>query len=193
MDVKRCDWVNTDPVYIAYHDEEWGKPLVDGLKLFELLMLEGMQAGLSWYTVLKKREGFREAFDGFDPEKIVLYGEDKVEELMQNAGIVRNRLKIKGVIINAQVYQQICREEEGGFAGYLWSFVGGTPVVNHWKNRAEVPATTPQSDQMSKALKRKGMKFVGSTICYAFMQASGMVDDHALDCFCRTPPAAIES
>jgi DNA-3-methyladenine glycosylase I len=191
MELTRCDWVNADPVYIAYHDEEWGKPLVDDLKLFELLMLEGMQAGLSWYTVLKKRESFREAFDGFDPEKIVLYGEDKVEELMQNVGIVRNRLKIKSIITNAEVYLQICREE-GSFAGYLWSFVGGAQVVNHWNTRAEVPATTPQSDQMSKALKRKGMKFVGSTICYAFMQASGMVDDHMMDCFCRSSKAQAE-
>ncbi|WP_405116023.1 DNA-3-methyladenine glycosylase I [Paenibacillus sp. FSL K6-1217] len=188
MELKRCDWVNSDPVYIAYHDEEWGKPLVDDLKLFELLMLEGMQAGLSWYTVLKKRESFREAFDGFDPQKIALYGEKKIDELMQNEGIIRNRLKIKAVITNAQVYLQICREE-GSFAGYMWSFVGGTPVVNHWKSRGEVPATTPQSDQMSKVLKRKGMKFVGSTICYAFMQASGMVDDHVLDCFCRSSGA----
>ncbi|QUL53648.1 DNA-3-methyladenine glycosylase I [Paenibacillus tritici] len=192
MELTRCDWVNADPVYIAYHDEEWGKPLVDDLKLFELLMLEGMQAGLSWYTVLKKRESFRVAFDGFDPQKIVLYGEDKIAELMNNEGIIRNRLKIKSIITNAEIYLQICREEEGGFAGYLWSFVGGAPVVNHWNTRAEVPATTPQSDQMSKALKRKGMKFVGSTICYAFMQASGMVDDHMMDCFCRSNKAQAE-
>jgi DNA-3-methyladenine glycosylase I len=185
LTITRCAWVNEDPVYIAYHDEEWGKPLYDDLKLFELLMLEGMQAGLSWYTVLKKRENFREAFDGFDPQKIVLYGEDKIAELMQNEGIIRNRLKINAVIRNAEAYLQIVREE-GSFGEYLWSFIGGTPMVNQWKSRAEVPATTPQSDSMSKALKRKEMKFVGSTICYAFMQSSGMVDDHVLDCFCRT-------
>ncbi|WNS47116.1 DNA-3-methyladenine glycosylase I [Paenibacillus sp. MMS20-IR301] len=184
----RCTWVNEDPLYIAYHDEEWGKPLHDDLKLFELLMLEGMQAGLSWYTVLKKREHFREAFDGFDPHKIVHYGEDKVAELLQDKGIIRNRLKINGVIRNAEIYLQIC-EEEGSFAGYLWSFIGGSPVVNSWQSRADVPATTPQSDAMSKALKQRGMKFVGSTICYAFMQASGMVDDHASDCFCRSTGA----
>lgn len=189
MTITRCAWVNEDPVYIAYHDEEWGKPLHDSLKLFELLMLEGMQAGLSWYTVLKKREHFRVAFDGFDPQKIALYDEVKVAALMEDTGIIRNRLKINAIIRNAEAYLQICREE-GDFAGYLWSFVHGTPVVNSWKSRAEVPATTPQSDLMSKALKRKGMKFVGSTICYAFMQSSGMVDDHVLDCFCRSQGAA---
>lgn len=192
MTITRCAWVNEDPVYIAYHDEEWGKPLYDDLKLFELLMLEGMQAGLSWYTVLKKRESFREAFDGFDPHSIVLYGEDKIAELLQNEGIIRNRLKINAVISNAEVYLRICKEE-GSFADYLWSFTGGKPVVNSWKSRAEVPATTAQSDQMSKALKKKGMKFVGSTICYAFMQSSGMVDDHVLDCFCRCGKASGES
>ncbi|WP_379161586.1 DNA-3-methyladenine glycosylase I [Paenibacillus sp. sgz5001063] len=182
--ITRCAWVNEDPLYIAYHDEEWGKPLYDDRKLFELLMLEGMQAGLSWYTVLKKREHFRKVFDAFDPHKIARYDEAKVEALMQDTGIIRNRLKINAVIQNAAVFQQIC-QEEGGFAEYLWTFTGGKPVVNGWQTRSEVPATSPQSDQMSKALKKKGMKFVGSTICYAFMQASGMVDDHTADCFCR--------
>lgn len=184
MNITRCGWVNEDPLYIAYHDEEWGKPLYDDRKLFELLMLEGMQAGLSWYTVLKKREHFREVFDEFDPQKIVLYDEVKIEALMQDTGIIRNRLKINAIIQNALVYQQICREE-GSFAKYLWTFTGGKPVINRWETRSEVPATSPQSDQMSKALKKKGMKFVGSTICYAFMQASGMVDDHTTDCFCH--------
>ncbi|WP_054941813.1 DNA-3-methyladenine glycosylase I [Paenibacillus ihuae] len=184
MEITRCAWVNEDPLYIAYHDEEWGKPLYDDRKLFELLMLEGMQAGLSWYTVLKKREHFRKVFDGFDPQKIVQYDEAKIESLMQDTGIIRNRLKINAILRNAEVYLQICREE-GSFAGYLWSFTGGKPVINGWKTRSEVPATTAQSDEMSRALKKKGMKFVGSTICYAFMQASGMVNDHTADCFCR--------
>lgn len=181
----RCAWVNADPLYIAYHDEEWGRPLRDDRKLFELLMLEGMQAGLSWYTILKKRENFREAFDGFDPMKIVEYGPDKVEELLQNPGIIRNRLKVQGVITNARVYLDIVKEH-GGFADYLWSFVDGTPVVNQWERIDQVPASTPLSDAMSKALKKKGMKFVGTTIIYAFMQASGMVNDHTLNCFCRS-------
>ncbi|OME69981.1 DNA-3-methyladenine glycosylase [Paenibacillus odorifer] len=184
MEVTRCAWVNDDPLYIAYHDEEWGKPLYGDQKLFELLMLEGMQAGLSWYTVLKKRARFREVFDGFDPNKIVHYDEAKMAELMSDPGIIRNRLKIDAIIRNAGVYLQIC-EEYGSFAEYLWSFVGGVPTINHWKIRADVPASTAQSDEMSKALKKKGMKFVGTTICYAFMQASGMVDDHSLNCFCR--------
>ncbi len=181
--LNRCAWVNSDPLYIAYHDEEWGRPLYDDQKLFELLMLEGMQAGLSWYTILKKRENFLEAFDGFSPHTILKYGPDKIEELMNNAGIIRNRLKIQGVIKNAQAYLDIT-EETGSFAGYLWSFVDGTPIVNRWTSIAEVPASTPASDAMSKALKKRGMKFVGSTICYAFMQASGMVNDHTQDCFC---------
>lgn len=184
MEITRCAWVNEDPLYIAYHDEEWGKPLYDDRKLFELLMLEGMQAGLSWYTVLKKREHYRKVFDGFDPQKIVHYDEAKIAALLQDTGIIRNRLKIKAIVRNAEVYLQICREE-GSFADYLWSFTGGQPVINGWKTRSEVPATTPQSDEMSKALKKKGMTFVGSTICYAFMQASGMVNDHTADCFCR--------
>ncbi|MNO70273.1 DNA-3-methyladenine glycosylase 1 [compost metagenome] len=185
MEATRCAWVNDDPLYIAYHDEEWGKPLYDDRKLFELLMLEGMQAGLSWYTVLKKRARFREVFDGFDPKKIVHYDEAKIAELMSDPGIIRNRLKIDAIIRNADVYLQIC-EEHGSFAEYLWNFVGGKPTINHWKTRADVPASTSQSDEMSKALKKKGMKFVGTTICYAFMQASGMVDDHSLNCFCRS-------
>lgn len=182
--IKRCAWVNDDPLYIDYHDKEWGSPLYDDQKLFELLMLEGMQAGLSWYTVLKKREHYREVFDGFDPHVIIHYDDVKIEALMQDSGIIRNRLKVNAIVQNAKVYHEICREE-GSFSEYLWSFAGGEPVVNEWKMRAEVPATTAQSDSMSKALKKKGMKFIGSTICYAFMQASGMVNDHTLDCFCR--------
>lgn len=180
----RCAWVNEDPLYITYHDEEWGKPLYSDRKLFELLMLEGMQAGLSWYTVLKKREHFRAAFDGFDPHQIAGYDEAKITALMNDPGIIRNSLKINAIIRNAGVYLEIVREE-GSFADYVWSFAGGTPVINNWKCRDEVPNTTPQSDQMSKALRNKGMKFVGSTICYAFMQSSGMVNDHTQDCFCH--------
>ncbi|MEK3865487.1 DNA-3-methyladenine glycosylase I [Paenibacillus sp. FSL H7-0716] len=191
MEITLCAWVNEDPLYIAYHDEEWGKPLYDDRKLFELLMLEGMQAGLSWYTVLKKRAHYREVFDGFDPEKIVHYDEPKIAELMNDPGIIRNRLKIDSIIRNASVYLQISAET-GSFANYLWSFVGGAPAINHWKTRADVPASTAQSDAMSKALKKRGMKFVGSTICYAFMQASGMVDDHSLDCFCRSSTGMAE-
>ncbi|MEK4476461.1 DNA-3-methyladenine glycosylase I [Paenibacillus sp. FSL R7-0048] len=191
MEITRCAWVNEDPLYIAYHDEEWGKPLYDDRKLFELLMLEGMQAGLSWYTVLKKRAHYREVFDGFDPEKIVHYDELKIAELMNDPGIIRNRLKIDSIIRNASVYLQISAET-GSFSDYLWSFVGGAPTLNHWKTRADVPALTAQSDAMSKALKKRGMKFVGSTICYAFMQASGMVDDHSLDCFCRNSTGMAE-
>jgi len=182
---QRCAWVNEDPLYIAYHDEEWGRPLVEDQKLFELLMLEGMQAGLSWYTILKKRERYREVFDQFDPVKIAAYGEDKVEQLLQDAGIIRNRLKVRAIIHNASIYQQIERDE-GSFSEFLWNFVGGEPIINHWTTKSEVPANTLTSDQMSKVLKKKGMKFVGSTICYAFMQASGMINDHTLDCFCRS-------
>lgn len=193
MNTIRCAWVNSDPLYIAYHDEEWGKPVRDDQKLFELLILEGMQAGLSWYTILKKREHFREAFDQFDPYIIAKYGPEKVEELMQNSGIIRNRLKIQSVITNARIYVEIMENPESeSFSEYLWSFVGGEPIVNHWTHIKEVPASTPLSDAMSKALKKRGMKFIGSTILYAFMQASGMVNDHTIDCMCRgqASPAA---
>lgn len=178
---KRCAWVNADPLYISYHDEEWGKPLYDDQKLFEFLLLESFQAGLSWITILKKRENFRKAFDQFDPVKIANYDEDKFDELMQNEGIIRNRLKIKAAISNARCYLAICKEE-GSFSKYIWSFVGGKPIVNKWKSIKEVPATSKESDEMSKALKKRGFKFVGSTICYANMQATGMVNDHTTDC-----------
>lgn len=182
---QRCGWVNQDPLYMAYHDEEWGRPLRDNQKLFELLMLEGMQAGLSWYTVLKKREHYREVFDHFDPTKIAAYDETKVEQLLQDPGIIRNKLKVRAIIHNAGMYQQIEREE-GSFANYMWGFVDDEPIINQWTSRSEVPTNTPISDTMSKVLKKRGFKFVGTTICYAFMQASGMVNDHTLDCFCRT-------
>jgi DNA-3-methyladenine glycosylase I len=177
----RCAWVNDDPLYIDYHDREWGVPVHDDRKLFEFLVLEGMQAGLSWYTVLKKRENYRQAFDGFDPRKVAEYGEAKVEELMNNSGIIRNRAKIQAAISNARCFLKV-QEEFGSFDAYMWRFVGGEPIVNRWQTIREVPATTPESDAMSKDLKKRGFKFVGSTICYAHMQACGMVNDHTLDC-----------
>jgi DNA-3-methyladenine glycosylase I len=181
MKPARCAWVNDDPLYIDYHDHEWGVPVHEDRKLFEMLILEGAQAGLSWYTVLKKREGYRQAFDGFDPDKVAAYDEAKTVELLDNAGIIRNRLKIRSAITNAQCFLQVS-EEFGSFDAYIWQFVGGAPIRNRWRTMSEVPATTPQSDAMSKDLKKRGFKFVGSTICYAFMQATGMVNDHTLAC-----------
>jgi DNA-3-methyladenine glycosylase I len=169
---------------VDYHDHEWGIPVHDDLKWFEMLNLEGAQAGLSWYTILKKRENYREAFDQFQPEKIVLYDQAKIEQLMQNAGIVRNRLKIEAVVKNAHAFLRV-KEEFGSFDAYMWRFVGGEPLINQWAELREVPATTEQSDTLSKDLKKRGFKFVGSTICYALMQATGMVDDHTVGCFKR--------
>ena len=180
----RCAWVSSDPLYREYHDREWGVPLHDDAKLFELLILEGMQAGLSWITVLKKREHFREAFDGFDAEKMAVYDQAKVESLLQNKGIIRNRLKIAAAITNARQYLRL-REEYGTFDRYIWGLAGGETRQNNWTSIKEVPASTPQSDAMSKALSRQGFKFVGTTICYSFMQAAGMVNDHTTDCFRR--------
>jgi DNA-3-methyladenine glycosylase I len=179
---RRCGWVNGDPLYIRYHDEEWGVPVRDDRKLFEMLNLEGAQAGLSWYTILKKREHYRRAFAGFDPEIVAKFGESDVERLLRDEGIVRNRLKVQAVIANAKAYLRV-REQFGSFSDYMWSFVGGEPIVNRWASLHDVPATTPESDRMSKELKKRGFKFVGSTICYAFMQATGMVDDHVQTCF----------
>lgn len=183
--MKRCDWVSTDELYINYHDEEWGKPVYDDATIFEFLVLESFQAGLSWITILKKREHFREAFDQFDYNKIAQYTDDKVEELMQNAGIVRNRLKILATINNAKRFQEI-QNEFGSFSTYIWSFVGGKPIVNSYQSIQEVPATTEISDALSKDLKKRGFKFLGSTVVYAHMQATGMVNDHIVDCICRT-------
>ena len=180
----RCPWCGTDPLYVAYHDEEWGVPEWDSRALYEKLMLDGFQAGLSWYTILKKRENYRKAFDGFEPAKIARYTERKRAALLADPGIVHNRLKVNAFIVNAQCYLDFeQRNGEGSFAKFLWDFVGGEPVVNLPRTAADVPATTPTSDAMSKALKKLGFKFVGSTICYAFMQACGMVDDHSVDCF----------
>lgn len=180
--LKRCGWVTDDPLYRAYHDHEWGVPCRDERALFELLILEGAQAGLSWLTVLRRREGYRRAFDQFDVDVIAGYDQQKVESLLADPGIIRNRLKVAAAIGNAQAWLAL-RELEGGPVAFLWSFVDGEPVINHWPTLAQVPATAQQSDAMSKALKQRGFKFVGSTICYAFMQATGMVNDHTAECF----------
>ncbi|HEX9963295.1 MAG TPA: DNA-3-methyladenine glycosylase I [Pyrinomonadaceae bacterium] len=177
----RCDWAKND-LAISYHDAEWGVPTRDDRRLFEFLILEGAQAGLSWDTILRKRENYRAAFDLFQAEKIALYDEKKVAELLQNEGIVRNRLKIASTIQNAQSYLKI-KDEFGSFDSYIWQFVGGKPIVNGWKTMSEVPAKTPISDALSKDLKKRGFNFVGSTIMYAFMQACGLVNDHLVSCF----------
>ena len=178
----RCPWATT-PLYQAYHDNEWGRPEHKEQKLFEMLILETMQAGLSWITVLNKREAFREAFDGFDYHKVAKYDEKKVESLMQNPGIIRNRLKIKAAIANAQAFIQV-QKDFGSFDAYIWSFVDGKPIQNHFASIDEVPATTPLSDRLSKELKKRGFQFVGSTTIYAYMQAIGMVNDHLTTCHC---------
>lgn len=180
--VKRCEWLTSDPLYIQYHDIEWGVPVHDDLRWFEFITLDGMQAGLSWLTVLRKRENFRHAFDNFDPRKIARYDETKTEALLADAGIIRNRLKIAATIQNARAFLQI-QEEFGSFDTYIWQFVKGKTIQNKWKLMQELPTRTPESDAMSKDLIRRGFKFVGSTICYAFMQAAGMVNDHTVDCF----------
>ncbi len=177
----RCAWATTE-LMIRYHDDEWGVPVHEDGLLFEFLILEGAQAGLSWETILKKREAYREAFDGFDAETIAKYGQRKVRRLLTNPGIVRNRLKIAAAIRNAKAFLAI-QEEFGSFDAYIWRFVDGRPKVNAWRSSKQVPALTPQSDGMSKQLKKRGFKFVGSTICYAFMQAVGMVNDHTVQCF----------
>jgi DNA-3-methyladenine glycosylase I len=182
MDELRCTWCGNDPIYIKYHDEEWGRPVHDDRKLFEMLCLEGAQAGLSWITILRKRENYRKAFDRFDAKRIVRYDAKKVKQLLANEGIVRNRLKIASVITNAEAYLRV-QKEFGSFDAYLWHFVGGAPIINRRSGMKDIPATTPESNAMSKDLKKRGFKFVGSTICYAFMQACGMVDDHTDDCF----------
>jgi DNA-3-methyladenine glycosylase I len=178
----RCGWAGTDPAYVAYHDTEWGVPERDERKLFEMLLLEGAQAGLAWITILRKREGYRRAFDGFDPELIARYDARKKAALLADAGIVRNRLKVEAAVTNARRLLEL-RDAGQVFPDLLWDFVGGEPTVNRWKTMADVPAKTSQSDAMSRELKRLGFKFVGSTICYAFMQATGMVNDHVVDCY----------
>jgi DNA-3-methyladenine glycosylase I len=180
--VIRCAWCGSDPLYIRYHDKEWGVPVHDDRKLFEMLILDGMQAGLSWITVLRKREEFRKAFDGFDPVRMARYGEAKIQELLGNPAIIRNRLKIQSAIRNAQAFLEI-QKEFGAFDRFLWSFVGDKPRQNHFTHSKQIPTRTLESDRMSKELKKRGFSFVGSTICYAFMQAAGMVNDHVADCF----------
>lgn len=181
MNKTRCTWVSDSPLYIQYHDEEWGVPTFDDQLLFEFLILEGMQAGLNWLTILKKRENYRDSFDNFSAEKMAVYTEHKRLELMNNAGIIRNRLKIQAAIGNANALLRL--QQEVSLTEYLWDFVGGKPILNHWPAHSSVPASTPLSDKLSKDLKKRGFKFVGSTICYAFMQAIGMVNDHTVNCF----------
>ena len=182
MNKQRCTWPGNDPLYCAYHDEEWGVPLHDDRALFEFLILEGAQAGLSWITILRKRENYRAAFDNFDAECIARYDASKIESLLQDAGIVRNRLKVEAAVNNAQKFLDV-QEQFGSFDAFIWQFVGGKPKQNRQRSPAEISASTPESDAMSKELKRRGFKFVGSTICYAHMQATGMVNDHTVDCF----------
>ena len=179
---KRCEWGNQSVLYQQYHDEEWGVPLHDDTRLFKFLILEGAQAGLSWETILKKREGYREAFDQFDAEKIAKYSDDKIESLLQNPNIVRNRLKVKSAVLNAQLFLEV-QKEYGSFDTYIWQFTGGKTIQNRFKKMSELPANTLESDAMSKNLKKRGFKFIGTTICYAFMQATGMVNDHVVSCF----------
>lgn len=184
--LERCAWVKLDePIYVAYHDNEWGVPVYDDQHLFEMICLEGAQAGLSWLTILKRREGYRAAFDQFNAEKIVQYDEAKLLTLKEDERIIRNRLKIASVKTNAESYLKM-QKQHGSFSNYIWSFVGGKPIINEWASIKDVPITTEISDRMSKQLKKDGFKFVGSTICYSFMQAVGMVNDHTMNCHCRS-------
>ncbi len=182
MNVHRCVWCGNDPLYIKYHDEEWGVPLHDDRKLFEMLNLEGAQAGLSWITILRKRKNYKKAFDNFNPKRIVEYDAKKVKQLLANEGIVRNRLKIAATISNAKAFLEI-QKEFGSFDNYIWQFVGNKPVINKRKSIKDIPPMTPESDAMSKDLKKRCFRFVGPTICYAFMQACGMVNDHEVKCW----------
>jgi DNA-3-methyladenine glycosylase I len=182
MAVARCGWANDDPLYIAYHDREWGAPLHDDRGLFELLILEGAQAGLSWITVLRKRESYRAAFDNFEPSIVAQYGERKLARLLEDPGIIRNRLKIEAAVVIAKAFIEVQRNF-GSFDAYIWQFVNRTPLQNARRSLGDIPSSTGESDAMSKDLKKRGFKFVGTTICYAFMQATGMVNDHIVDCF----------
>ena len=185
MNKNRCKWCVGIPIYEAYHDHEWGVPVYDDQKLFEFLILETFQAGLSWITILKKRENFRLAFDQFDYQKIALYNETKIQELLQDSGIIRNQLKVRSAVANAIAFMEV-QQEFGSFSKYIWQFTEGKPIINTPQHLKEVPATTPLSDAISKDLKKRGFKFVGSTVVYAHMQATGMVDDHVADCWKRT-------
>jgi len=180
----RCGWAGDDPLYVQYHDEEWGRPAHDDRHLFEMICLEGAQAGLSWITILRKRENYRAAFDNFNATQIACYNGDKIAELLQNPGIVRNKLKVNGFVKNARGFLAI-QEEFGSFDRYIWQFIGGEPRLNRWATLADIPAQTVEAEAMSKDLKKRGFTFVGPTICYAFMQACGMVNDHLVTCFCH--------
>ena len=179
--MKRCEWSSADELMQSYHDNEWGLPVHDDTKLFEAVILDGFQAGLSWLTILRKRENFRKAFDQFDVKKVAAYGEDKIEALLQDAGIIRNKLKVRAAVTNAQVFLKI-QGEFDSFDKYIWQFTGGKMIVNQWSKLEQIPVSTPESDAMSKDMKERGFKFVGTTICYAFMQAVGMVNDHSIHC-----------
>lgn len=180
--MNRCPWATQDPIYIEYHDKEWGVPVHDDRKIFEFIILEGAQAGLSWLTILKKRSGYRQAFENFDIEKVARFSPEKIEKLLQDPSIIRNRLKVNAAVSNAQAFIKI-QEEFGSFDQYAWRFVDGNPIINHFKTMEDVPAFTKESDLFSKDLKQRGFKFVGSTIIYAHMQATGMVNDHLVSCF----------
>ena len=182
--IKRCQWVSNDPIYTKYHDKEWGIPVYSDKKLFEMMILEGAQAGLSWITILKKRAHYRKVFDGFDARKIAGYNQKKIDSLLLDPGIVRNKLKVESTISNAKLYLEL-KEKHGRFSDFLWEFVDGEPIQNKWRSLKQVPVSTDASDAMSKELKRRGFKFIGTTICYAFMQSVGMVNDHTTDCFCH--------
>lgn len=182
MDTTRCGWAGTDPVYVRYHDEEWGVPVHDDFKLFEFLVLEGAQAGLSWITILKRRQGYRDAFEGLDPRRVAAFTPAKVEQLLKHPGIIRNRLKLNSAVSNARAFLRV-QDEFGSFAAYQWGFVGGKPVQPQRRALQDVPATTPLSDALSRDLKKRGFSFVGSTIIYAHLQAVGVVNDHVLGCF----------
>jgi DNA-3-methyladenine glycosylase I len=183
--IVRCGWCGTDPLYVKYHDEEWGKPVYDDRTLFEFLVLEGAQAGLSWITILRRREGYRKAFANFDPVRVAQFTPADAERLMQDNGIIRNRLKIQSTIRNAQIFLDI-QKEFGSFSEFIWGYLPEKkPIVNHWKSLKDVPASTELSDKIAKDLKKRGIKFFGTTICYAHMQATGMVNDHLVDCICR--------
>jgi DNA-3-methyladenine glycosylase I len=181
-EIMRCKWSVSDPLYNKYHDKEWGVPVHNDRKLFEMIILDGAQAGLSWLTILKKRENYRKAFDNFDPKKVAKYDKRKVNQLLKNDGIIRNKLKVEAAVTNAKAFLKV-QNEFGTFDKYIWKFVNGKAIVNSWKELKEIPAFTKESDAMSKDLKQRGFKFVGSTICYAFMQAAGLVNDHTIDCF----------
>lgn len=182
LEKTRCSWCGNDPLYMEYHDEEWGVPVKDDAVFFEFLLLEGFQAGLSWITILRRRENFRKAFDSFNYRKIAKYDEKKMEALREDEGIIRNKLKIKAAVTNAQAFMKV-QKEFGSFSEYVWQFVDNTPIQNYWDNHEDAPATTEISDALSKDLKKRGFKFVGSTIMYAFMQATGLVNDHVTSCF----------